>query len=202
MTAASQTNTTPPPSSLVATIVPFAVWAASCGWWPTSVAVATTVPALRFSCNNSLDSSNGTATGPSGPARLRCPAAPRAGTVWRVAPGAASNSSTPSGLRTATAPIPVGPMTIPSGTLPMVTPTPAGGERGAAAIAGSAGGMTPGGVGAALEVSAGEGVRPPQAAMRRPTTSQHVSDEPATRRETRIGSIIPTHRRRTAIRPP
>jgi hypothetical protein len=59
--------------------------------------------------------------------------------------------------------------------------------------------MTPGAVGAALEASAGEGVRPPKAATSRPTTSQHVGDEPATRHETRIGSIIPTHRDQATV---
>ncbi|SKU39838.1 Uncharacterised protein [Mycobacteroides abscessus subsp. abscessus] len=76
-----------------------------------------------------MDPSIGTRTGPSGPARLRCRAAAVVEIRRRTTPVAAVNNTTPSGLRTATAPTPDRPTTIPSGAAPIDTTRPAGGVR-------------------------------------------------------------------------
>jgi hypothetical protein len=87
---------------------------------------------------------------------------------------AASISSTPSGFRTATAPIPDVPMTMPSGALRIGTTLPTGGTAGAPAVAGSAAGVVAR-AGTGVVVGASEPVSLLQAATSRPIASTHTS---------------------------
>lgn len=87
---------------------------------------------------------------------------------------AASISSTPSGFRAATAPIPDVPMTMPSGALPIGITLPTGGTAGAPAVAGSAAGAVAR-VGTGVVLGAGEPVSLLQPATSRPIASTHTS---------------------------